>query len=489
MSALLFAAVSSAALPALAQQAIKSATADGSVSAIAAEAAKSGSARIIVQMSEARAFPGAVTSISDAAYAAGVQAAATSVITGVFGSAAVANAKIIDAVPMFAIDATAAQITQLAKDPRVERIYPDAIEDPTLTKSLPIIKMTQASTGAYAHGATGAGRAVAVLDTGVDKNHEFLKGKVIAEACYSTTSTANKSKSLCPRGVSKATTSNSGLDCNGSLIEGCGHGTHVAGISAGFNSALSRGEPKNGVAKSAKVVAIQVFSRFDKSVCGTGATQDCARTYTSDQIAALSRVYALRGGVKNHKIDAVNMSLGGAATDTGYCNSDPRKPIIDKLRGVGIATVIAAGNEYYVDAVSPPGCIQTAITVSASTKLATGKPERISSYSNIGLVTDVVAPGGDFSYPFTDGTSPIQSSSGGTYKYFSGTSMAAPHVAGAIAAIRSKAACRSKTVSQIETALKSSGPLMTDQRLVFGVEPAKKRRMDVVALMKKLGCY
>ncbi len=159
-------------------------------------------------------------------------------------------------------------------------------------------------------------------------------------------------------------------------------------------------------------MAIKVFSRFDKSVCGAGATKDCASAYNSDIIAGLSRVYALRTGVSNRAIDAVNMSLGGAAFTNGFCDTSPVKPIIDKLRKVGIATVISAGNEGYVDAVSPPGCISTAITVSASTKKASGKPERVASYSNIGIPTDLIAPGGDFDYPFTNGTSPILSSSG-----------------------------------------------------------------------------
>ncbi len=135
-----------------------------------------------------------------------------------FGASAVANAKIIDAVPMFAINATAAEIAQLAADPRVEKIYPDELLQPTLNQSLPLINMTQAGTGAYALGATGTGRAVAIIDTGVDKTHEFLKGKVISEACYSTTDAANKSKSLCPRGAASSTASGAGLDCDGATI-------------------------------------------------------------------------------------------------------------------------------------------------------------------------------------------------------------------------------------------------------------------------------
>ncbi len=129
-------------MPAVAASALAP-TSESSLLALQSAAAKSGSTRIIVQMSEGRALPAGAAQVSDAAYAAGVQAAATSLISSVFGSAAVADAKIIDAVPMFAIEATAAQIAQLAADPRVEKIYPDELLKPTLIQSLPIIKMTQ----------------------------------------------------------------------------------------------------------------------------------------------------------------------------------------------------------------------------------------------------------------------------------------------------------------------------------------------------------
>lgn len=66
--------------------------------------------------------------------------------------------------------------------------------------------------------------------------------------------------------------------------------------------------------------------------------------------------------------------------------------------------------------------------------------------------------------------------------------MSSPHVAGAIAAIRSRTACRTKTVAQIETGLAKTGPVITDHRIVSGVPQLKERRMDVVALMKFLGC-
>jgi subtilisin family serine protease len=410
----------------------------------------------------------------------------------------------MDYAPQFAINATAAEIDRLASDPRVVRLHEDKLARPTLRHSLGLMKMTGTGGAAITlpgGGARGQGRAVAILDTGVLKTHEFLKGKVISEACYNTAYALYGSTSRCPGGAPASTAVGSGADCATSVASGCGHGTHVAGIAAGYNAGTggaSANEPVSGVASVAKVVAINVFSNFSRlsqnSPC-FGASTNCLLSYQSDQIKALERVYALRGGVlvgsTRYTIDAVNMSLGGDVY-TGFCNTDPLKPMIDRLRGVGIATVIASGNEYQTDAVASPGCIQTAITVGASTKKAVGYPERIAYYSNQGPQVDVLAPGGDTMYPSVSvgPTNAILSSvvSGG-YAGYQGTSMAAPHVAGAIAAIRSRPACRSKTVAQIESAIASTGLLILDHRFAASGVHLKERRIDVPAAMKKMLCF
>ena len=79
----------------------------------------------------------------------------------------------------------------------------------------------------------------------------------------------------------------------------------------------------------------------------------------------------------------------------------------------------------------------------------------------------------------------IRSSFGGGYKNMAGTSMAAPHVAGAFAAIRSKAACRGKSVYQIEKALETTGKAIKDNRPGGTIT---RRRIDVAAALKYLGC-
>jgi subtilisin family serine protease len=185
----------------------------------------------------------------------------------------------------------------------------------------------------------------------------------------------------------------------------------------------------------------------------------CLIAYTSDILAGLDWVYYrhLYGGTQ---IAAANLSLGGGAY-TSYCDSHPHKPIIDSLRTIGVATVIASGNEFYVNAVSAPGCISTVVTVTSSTKQDT-----ISSFSNMVYLVDLVA----------QGSSILSSIPSGGYAYKSGTSMATPHVADAFAAIRSR--LPNLSVSQIESTLEETGIPITDYRL-SGYQTMKPRiRVD-----------
>ncbi|WP_373506403.1 S8 family serine peptidase [Thiocapsa sp.] len=211
--------------------------------------------------------------------------------------------------PAFAMQASETDILELLAHPDVLDVVEDSIMLPFLTQSVPLIGGFD---GAF-RGYTGKGQAVAILDTGVDKNHPFFKDKVVAEACYSSNVPAYNATSLCPGGVSESTTSGSGINCPVSLT-GCDHGTHVAGIAAGRSDGIS------GVAKDADIIAAQIFSRFNSvSICGS--TTPCIRTFTSDSLRALEQIYLLR---TSHSIAAINMSLGsGAFTDPCDDDSSP----------------------------------------------------------------------------------------------------------------------------------------------------------------------
>ncbi len=364
------------------------------------------------------------------------------------------SVKRFEFVPYLAFETSIAGLDHLRTSADVTNIFEDVALPATLAESVPLI----GAPAAWAAGFSGAGQTVAILDTGVDKTHSFLAGKVVSEACYSTSSFAQSSSSVCPGGVSESTSSGSGLNCSGS-VPGCDHGTHVAGIAAGKGSSFS------GVARDANIIAIQVFSRFDSfSTCSSGAP--CALSFTSDQIKGLERVFALRS---TFNIASVNMSLGGGQFSSN-CDSQPHKAAIDNLRSVGIATVIASGNDGFKSAISAPGCISSAISVGSTGdgSGATGL-NAVSSFSNSSSFLNLLAPG-----------NLIRSSvPGNGFANFQGTSMATPHVAGAWAVLKSKSPGAS--VSEVYAALRDTGLQVTDTNGIT------KPRIRVDAAVNALG--
>jgi len=299
-----------------------------------------------------------------------------------------------ETVPYVAMKLTPEALRAVQNSPRATTMQEDVAVPADLAESAPKV---QAPT-MWANNFTGAGKTIAVLDTGVDRFHPFLGGRVVEEACYS-------SSSNCPNGAKSQTGTNSGAPCT-YAARGCRHGTHVAGIAAG------QGNDFSGVAPNANIMAVQVFSRVTGSSCASQAEDPCTLTFTSDQIAGLERVYQLRN---TRTLTSVNMSLGGGRYFDN-CDSDSRKAIIDNLRAAGIATVISSGNNGFTDSVQAPACISSAITVGNTTK-----QDVVASDSNMAPMVDLLAPGSNI-------TSSVP---GGGFAIFSGTSMAAPHVAGA----------------------------------------------------------
>ena len=158
-------------------------------------------------------------------------------------------------------------------------------------------------------------------------------------------------------------------------------------------------------------------------------------------------------------------SAWAAGYYTSYCDATyaSYKLIVDNLISAGIATVIAAGNNGFTDGVSGPGCISSAITVGA-----TSKTDTVASFSNVDDTLDFWAPGVS-----------IQSSvPGTTYQYWNGTSMAAPHVAGAWAVLKSHSPGAS--VAQLRTALVLGGVPIT----AYGVTVP---RIQIDAALTSLG--
>ena len=161
------------------------------------------------------------------------------------------------------------------------RIFNDELLFPTLVESVPLVEADQA----WAAGYDGTGSVIAVLDTGIDGSHPALTGKVVQEACFSTND-PGICESLCPNGQEQQVGPGSAAPCPSD----CLHGTHVAGIAAGNDSAHV--PPIAGVARGAQVFAVQVFTRvIDPETCG--GTAPCTGAFTSDVIAGLEHVYSV----------------------------------------------------------------------------------------------------------------------------------------------------------------------------------------------------
>ena len=125
---------------------------------------------------------------ADAAQTSAIHAVQDKILASAFGSVLAgpaAKSHVLTRMsysPMFAIDATAAEIEALAANPLVTLVQADRISKPLLDNALPVIGMP----AAYALGATGNGWTVAVLDTGARRTHKFLNAHIVAAACFST---------------------------------------------------------------------------------------------------------------------------------------------------------------------------------------------------------------------------------------------------------------------------------------------------------------
>ena len=340
--------------------------------------------------------------------------------------------------PVIALEADAATLAELRNSPDVLSVEEDIPVPPADFESNGIVRVAVP----WAQGYDGTGWAVAVLDSGVQTSHPYLAGKTIAEACFSTTNAGQNSVSVCPNGLSTSGTTpgqsgaGSGVNCS-LAVDGCEHGTHVAGIAVGRDYAGGPGY--DGMARGANLIAIQVFSRFT-TVAACGGPAPCILSFGSDQLAALQYLYTtIRPSFGN--IASANMSLGGGQNlATCDASNAALKTAIDTLRSVRIATVIAAGNDGYTNAISAPACISTAVSVGA-----TDDSDSSASFSNRAPFMSLFAPG------VAIGSSVPT----GVFAAFSGTSMAAPLVAGAWALVMQQNPAF--TVTQVLNLLQTTG--------------------------------
>lgn len=317
----------------------------------------------------------------------------------------VSRARSIVTAPQLIADASPAILEALRRDPDVAAVEFDQPMYFTLRQSGPLVQADQMRWA----GAIGSGRAVAIVDSGVDASHPFLGGRIVAEACFSTNyyeDASNQLISTCPNGQATQISPGAAGPCGSA---DCEHGTHVAGIAAGAGTDIF------GVASGAAIVSVKVATMVRVPGC---PPQNCTGSAVSDVLRALDWINqnAARLGIA-----AVNLSLGGRNLYSGYCDYSSYKPLIDALRANGIAVVAAAGNDGRVRYVSEPACVSTAIAVGSTTKSGA-----VSSFSNTWSNRILMAPGSDI----------LSSVPGGGFVAISGTSMASPHVSGAFVALR-----------------------------------------------------
>lgn len=308
-------------------------------------------------------------------------------------------------------------------------------------------------------GGTGSGKSVAILDSGIERGHPMFAGSIVAEACFLTNTFTSNSYliyDVCPNGYG-STSPGSAQACT--TVTDCRHGTHVAGIAAG-KLQYSSGTPLKGVAPSASIVAVRTGS----AKRGEWLNGHPINYSGDDTAAALTYLYNNRTSLN---LAAVNISNGNISFTSNaantHCNgfhSDVTSAA-NMLAGAGIPVIAAAGTDnqigLYPGKVAFPACIEGVVSVSSATR--NGRFENGASAN--GAMVDLLAPGGD--YPQTISAQNILSAlPGPTYGRLGGSSMAAPHVAGAIAALRSGPwATQGYTVAQMINHLKQTGTLVS----------------------------
>jgi subtilisin family serine protease len=240
-------------------------------------------------------------------------------------------------------------------------------------------------TAAWANGFDGTGVTIAILDTGIQANHEDLNGtspgKVLPGADFVTGSAVDSYQG----------------NSNFGTIDYNGHGTHVAGIAAADDNAVGG----LGGAPGATLMSVRVLDQN-----GSG--------FTSNVVSGI--YYAV-----NHGAKVISMSLGGAG-----CSSTEHAAV-DYAEANGAIVVAAAGNDSSSTPIYPAGFGSAVIAVGATTSA-----NAMASYSNFG------SPYVDLGAPGSSVLSTLNGPGISSYGYKSGTSMATPFVSAAAALVLQK---------------------------------------------------
>lgn len=342
----------------------------------------------------------------------------------------------------------------------IYRIWPDFKISPCITKSLATVKADAAQTSFCAHGSE---ITWAIMDSGIDAKHPHfvLHGNVDLAS---------------PLHADFTDTPNVRKGGYAALIDRFGHGTHVAGIVAGEQVADDKeAQPQRMRAVTRSVrgyeegnsPAVETHEVILSSIRGMAprchlvslkVLDDEGNGEVSNLIAAIAHIQEKNGHGRLNLIHGVNISLGYDFDPEWFaCGQSPLCVEINRLVRSGVVVVVAAGNTGYGAlaaqqrttnagmpvTINDPGNADLAITV-GSTHREMPHVYGVSYFSSKGptgdgrMKPDLVAPGEKILSAAT-GKLLVDRAEGKPCEYVedSGTSMAAPHVSGVIAAFLS----------------------------------------------------
>lgn len=263
----------------------------------------------------------------------------------------------------------------------------------------------------------GEGIVVAVVDTGIDYNHEDMQANI----WVNTREIPNNSKDDDKNGFIDDVKGWDFVNNDKDPMDDHGHGTHCAGIIAAVGN---NNKGIIGVAPKAKIMALK---GLDKTGCG----------YTVDLVNCI--MYAVNNGA-----DVISNSWGGIYRSIAIEEG------LQYAYGKGCVIVVAAGNSVIDTEYSSPAYSKYVITVG-------GIDHYSSPCFNYGQKVEIMAPGVEILSLRATGTDMYRDGShiiGGKYYRASGTSMACPHVAGAVALILGKN--KTFTIEQVRYVLRNS---------------------------------
>ncbi len=366
---------------------------------------------------------------------------------------------------------TASQVQAVRSQPGVSYVEGDQAIELHLSTSHLATRGEQARTTLRdSQGRTLDGRGVsaAIIDTGVDGTHPFFRNADGSSAVK--LNLKNICGPLTDLGLPLPLPNDScfadltAVNDTDTLSAG-GHGTHVAGIVAGRSTRLSDGSIVSGAAPAATVISLSVGAGL--SIFGADSALNWVLEHHQNPCAGCPPIK-----VSNNSYGP----SGGGAFDPNSATAKLQRA----LAAEGVLTIWAAGNDGPDNqATNPPGQDPTGgvVMVASYDDLGTGTQNGVvSSFSSRGLAgspatyPDISAPGSDITSACrlylvvcATGLDPLNGPGLldiGTFNTISGTSMAAPHIAGIVAQLFQTAP--NATPAQIEHALKSSAHKFTN---------------------------